>query len=119
MPSSTSAQNLLHFSQMFATNRFQKYDYGLLRNLKIYNSLTPPKYSLQNITYPNVHVIYGQNDWFVPIQPNGVELLKQELQGAKFYQISDPKSNHMDPLIGLDIAQEVTQKVVDIIVNSE
>ena len=114
MPTSTSAKNLLHFHQLFRSNKFQKYDYGATENEERYNQPEAPQYNLTAITYPSIYVIYAANDWFVPL--SGVEALKKDLTGAKeFYKISNPKANHIDPLIGKDIASEVNQKVLDIL----
>lgn len=111
IPTSTAAKNLIHFKQMFHSNEFKKFDYGIDGNEQHYNSTTPPKYKLDNITHPNVLVIYSLNDYFVPL--DGVQTLKSDLKQAKFYQISNEKSNHMDPLIGIDIAKEVNYKIID------
>ena len=115
MPTSTSAQNLLHFDQLFSSNRFQKFDHGILRNPQLYGSPQPPEYPLANITHRAIHVIYSDNDWFVPI--SGVERLQQDLNAtaAEFYLISKPHTNHMDPLIGRDVAVEVNKKVLSIL----
>ena len=96
---------------MFHSNEFKKFDYGIDGNEQHYNSTTPPKYKLDNITHPNVLVIYSLNDYFVPL--DGVQTLKSDLKRAKFYQISNKKSNHIDPLIGIDIAKEVNYKIID------
>ena len=113
-PTSTAGKNLVHFDQLFKSNKFQKYDYGPVLNLAKYGQATPPEYDLTKITHPAVYVIYGANDWFVPL--SGVEKLKTDLSNAKeFYEISNPKSNHMDPLIGIDDAIEVNKKMISIL----
>lgn len=114
MPTSTSAQNLLHFDQLFTSNRFQKFDHGILKNMQVYGSQSPPEYNLSSITHRAMHVIYSDNDWFVPI--SGVQQLQADLpRETEFYLISNPYTNHMDPLIGIDVAIEVTKKVLRII----
>ncbi len=120
MPTSTSAQNLLHFDQLFSTGRFAKFDHGLVKNLQLYGSSQPSEYNLISITFSNpLTVIYSDNDWFVPV--SSVETLKQDLNSAKknsnveFYLISQPNANHLDPLIGREVALEVNQKILKVL----
>ena len=115
MPTSTSAQNLLHFDQLFTSNRFQKFDHGMITNLQVYGRRDPPEYPLANITHRDLYVIYSDNDWFVPL--SGVEQLRTDLNASarEFYLISNPQTNHMDPLIGKDVAIEVNKKVLSIL----
>ena len=112
-PSSTALKNIVHFNQLFSTDKFAKFDYGPIQNLAIYGKLIPPEYHLASISHPAVYVIYGRNDWFVPL--SGVEALKKELKAKEYYEISNVKSNHMDALIGLEDAIEVNQKVASIL----
>lgn len=115
MPTTTAAQNLVHFDQVFKTNRFQKFDHGSEeKNLIKYGSPKPPEYDLKGITHPNIYLIYGLNDFYM--SEDGVEMLKADLKNAReFYQLSDPKANHMDPIIGINTAVEVNQKVIGIL----
>lgn len=43
------------------TGKFQKFDFGRGKNLKLYGTATPPKYNLTNIRI-KVHLLYGSND---------------------------------------------------------
>ena len=125
MPTSTSAQNLLHFEQLFSSNRFAKFDHGLVKNQELYGgSSLPPEYDLTSITFTNpLPVIYSDNDWFVPV--SSVEALRADLINTttatpqpfqvEFYLISQPGANHLDPLIGREVALEVNRKVVDVL----
>ena len=110
VPTTTSNRNVMHFHQLFNSNRFQKYDHGDGVNLALYGTTYPPEYNIRAISHPNVYVIYARNDWYVPM--DGVAMLKRDLRAREFYEISDPQANHMDPLIGLNIAREVNWKVI-------
>lgn len=44
--------------------RFQKFDYGPSKNMKLYKSRKPPEYNLSNVK-TKVHIIYGTNDYLV------------------------------------------------------
>lgn len=46
------------------SGRFQKFDYGPSKNMKLYKSRKPPEYDLSNVQ-TNVHIIYGTNDYLV------------------------------------------------------
>ena len=120
MPTSTSAQNLLHFDQLFSTGRFAKFDHGLVRNLQLYGSSQPPEYNLTSISFSNpLTVIYSDNDWFVPV--SSVEALREDLNftnknsNVEFYLISRQNVNHLDPLIGREVALEVNQKILKVL----
>lgn len=114
-PTSTSARNLLHFDQMFNYGKFGHYDLGYLGNLWKYGQLRPPQYDLTNITHPSMHIIYGRNDKYVPIE--SVQRLEKDLRNIskEFYPVSNPRANHIDPLIGIHISPEVINKVLSIL----
>lgn len=53
---------LFFFSILFIdAGRFQRFDYGPHKNLKLYNSTKPPEYNLTNVQ-TKVHILYGTND---------------------------------------------------------
>lgn len=56
-------QRLLYLLILF-TGYFRQFDYGIISNLLIYGSSTPPNYNLTAITAP-VALYYGNNDVFV------------------------------------------------------
>lgn len=45
----------------FFLGKFSQYDFGPERNVILYKNMTPPEYSLENITSP-VILYYGPND---------------------------------------------------------
>lgn len=96
MPTSTSRRNLRHFKELFNTNRFKRF------------GSKGEDYPLENITFSPIYVIYGENDWFVPL--DGVDALEKDLPKATFYQLDG--ANHMDPLVGLRAAVETNWQVL-------
>ncbi|KAM1002915.1 hypothetical protein FF1_003249 [Malus domestica] len=48
-PHPTSAKNLHHLFQMIRKGTFSQYDYGLLKNLRLYGQLKPPAFDLSLI----------------------------------------------------------------------
>ncbi len=98
MPSSTARRNLRHFKELFATNRFKRFD-------------GDADYPLHQITFSPIFVVYAANDYFVPL--NGVQALRGDLPNSTvFYQLSDPSANHIDPLVGLTAAVETNWQVL-------
>lgn len=47
---------------MFIDPQFNKYDYGLIGNLKRYGKRKPPAYDLSKVTVP-VYIFHGANDY--------------------------------------------------------
>ncbi|XP_074330459.1 triacylglycerol lipase 1-like isoform X1 [Apium graveolens] len=62
-PHPSSAKNLQHLFQMIRKGTFAKYDYGLIKNLKIYGQLKAPNFDLSHIpaSLP-IWMGYGGND---------------------------------------------------------
>ncbi|KAF2889694.1 hypothetical protein ILUMI_16479 [Ignelater luminosus] len=52
IPAGSSIRQGQHFAQLITTAKFQKYDYGRIKNLKIYGQPAPPQYDLSKITAP-------------------------------------------------------------------
>lgn len=62
-PHPTSTKNLKHLFQMIRKGTFEKFDYGLLGNLKRYGSITPTSYDISNIPISlPMWMAYGGND---------------------------------------------------------
>ncbi|KAA0031334.1 triacylglycerol lipase 1 isoform X1 [Cucumis melo var. makuwa] len=62
-PHPSSAKNLHHLFQMIRKGSFSKYDYGLLKNLRVYGQRMPPEFDLSLIpeSLP-LWMAYGGND---------------------------------------------------------
>lgn len=54
-------KQLLHYAQTIMSKKFRQYDYGAEKNLRIYNSTTPPEYDLRNVTVP-FYIYIGEED---------------------------------------------------------
>jgi hypothetical protein len=48
-PAGTSVKDLNHYEQLILKDRFGRYDYGLLGNLRHYSRPSPPNYNLQKL----------------------------------------------------------------------
>lgn len=58
-----SSMQLTHFIQSMLSGKFRQYDYKD-KNLKIYNSTTPPEYDLNNVKIP-IYLYHGEDDAIV------------------------------------------------------
>lgn len=54
-------KQILHFAQIIMTGKFQQYDYGIERNLVVYNNTNPPEYDLAKIIAP-IYFYVGEED---------------------------------------------------------
>lgn len=97
-PTSTSRKNLEHLIQMGVKKKFAQFDHGRKKNLKIYNSETPPKYDLKKVTM-KVALLVGENDKLTPIK--NVEMLRDKLPNVISYHMMERlKFNHVDHIWG-------------------
>ncbi|XP_072747886.1 lysosomal acid lipase/cholesteryl ester hydrolase-like [Anoplolepis gracilipes] len=93
-PAGSSAKTLLHYIQIYKSNRFCQYDYGHAENLFKYHTILPPNYNLTNIKVP-IALFYGLGDLL--INPEDVSKLKRALPNVvAMYRIPRLKFGHMD-----------------------
>lgn len=62
LPAGTSVRTIVHYAQGVTSGNFQKYDFGLERNMIEYGLETPPAYDWSKMTAP-VALYWAQNDW--------------------------------------------------------
>lgn len=109
-PAGTSSKTMVHFVQEIKSGNFQQYNYGIEKNLLIYNSPEPPRYNLSKITIPIV-LFYGNNDWLS--SPQDVIKLTNELPKKPIiYKVPYAKFNHIDFLWAMDAPKLVYKKVL-------
>lgn len=93
-PAGTSIQNMARYGQSMMTDKFQKFDYGKVKNLEKYGTKLPPEFNLKRMTVPVV-IMYGKNDHLV--DPKDVDWLVQHLPNvANVIEVADPLWNHFD-----------------------
>ncbi|CAH8632182.1 unnamed protein product [Schistosoma rodhaini] len=101
-PAGTSVQNMVHYCQGIVTDRFQKYDYGLIKNLQIYNQSYPPLYNISQLKLPII-IYYGGQDWLASYRDIH-KLIKQinyTIRSTHYF----PDYNHLDFVWGLNAAK--------------
>ncbi|XP_077531263.1 lipase member K-like [Haemaphysalis longicornis] len=100
-PVGTSSQNALHFAQLVRAKNFVRYDFGVVKNLRVYSQITPPAYPLEKIRAP-VALFRGLAD--VTTEIRDYDDLKRRLQHVLVsdYTISDPGFVHLDFAFGFN-----------------
>lgn len=91
MSHSVSIKQLNHFAQLFKSGGFRHYDYQQ-KNMKVYNSPTPPSYNLNNVKAP-MFIYSGSCDKVVA--EKDAEHFREVLPNVKVYK-SFKNFNHCD-----------------------
>ncbi|KAH8271818.1 hypothetical protein KR044_007040, partial [Drosophila immigrans] len=93
-PAGASTKQIVHFGQIRSLGGLHQFDYGLLDNLKYYQTVSPPKYNLNNVT-ARVALHYGRNDLMAAVKD--VRILRDNLPNVVDDNLIDyPKWNHID-----------------------
>jgi hypothetical protein len=79
-PDSTSTITGAHMGQRIKSGNFSYYDYGVVKNLKIYGQTEPPNYNLSKIDSQYIVLMSGLNDFLG--DPTDVDLLRSQLTGS-------------------------------------
>ncbi|CAN7981889.1 unnamed protein product [Ixodes pacificus] len=51
-PSTGSMKDVLHLAQLVSCDCFKKFDFGVVKSLKVYGNIKPPSYSLARTKVP-------------------------------------------------------------------
>ncbi|XP_074030554.1 gastric triacylglycerol lipase-like [Leptinotarsa decemlineata] len=91
-----------HYVQIIMTGQFRQFDYGTVKNIRVYGQIIPPSYQLSNIKVP-IALFVGKNDLLA--SPGDATVLSvrlgSSLCGLTF--ISYPIWNHIDFLTAKDM----------------
>ena len=113
MPAGASVKTLTHYGQLIRSKMFQRYDYGMLRNLWHYGTTRPPSYNLANVRVP-VSLHYSDNDWVSG--PNDVLNLYNTLPNRMGrFRVKLERFNHVDFLWGVDAPSLVYDTLTEIL----
>lgn len=113
MPAGASVKTLTHYGQLIRSKTFQRYDYGMVRNMWHYGSLRPPAYNLGNVRVP-VSLHYSDNDWVA--SPTDVLSLYDTLPNRMgHFRVKLAEFNHVDFLWGVDAPSLVYETVTEIL----
>ncbi|KOB64514.1 Lipase [Operophtera brumata] len=112
-PTGTSRKNVLHLIQIASDKQFMQFDYGPLKNLKRYNSVSPAVYDLRRVTM-KVALLVGRNDKLTPL--DNVDLLRKQLPNVVRYHIMEnPKFNHIDHVWGKNMDKYLFPHVMNLL----
>ncbi|CAH0547936.1 unnamed protein product [Brassicogethes aeneus] len=100
VPAGQSTMQIIHYSQSMATGEFMQYDYGPKKNMKIYNSTTPPRYNL-NISTP-IALFYSKDD-IVNDKKDVLHLAKILPNLVDKYEVPYPNWTHLDFLVANNV----------------
>lgn len=106
-----SARTVQHFAQMRNSGRFQKYDYGFVKNMELYGAFLPPEYNLSVITAP-IFIYHSVNDDLSSVED--VKHLSSKLNSwKKRFLILNPDFSHIDFLSSYEARELVYNRIVD------
>ncbi|ELK00939.1 Lipase member N [Pteropus alecto] len=110
-PTGSSIQNILHIKQLYRSDEFRAYDWGnKTENMRHYNQSRPPLYDLTAMTVPTAMWV-GGNDVLVTIQD--VARILPQIRNLHYFKLL-PDWNHFDFIWGLDAAERVYSKIIDL-----
>ncbi|XP_031383711.1 triacylglycerol lipase 1 isoform X2 [Punica granatum] len=109
-PHPSSSKNLRHLFQMIRKGSFSMYDYGVLKNLKVYGQFKPPMFDLTRIpkTMP-LWMAYGGNDALSDI--TDVKQTLSELH-CKTELVYLENYGHVDFILGLNAKEEIYDHMI-------
>lgn len=82
IPAGVSTKSFVHFFQIYLSKRFQRFDYGAVRNKMLYSSAQPPEFSVSQITAP-VNLFVSDSDWFSTVED--VKILRKRMPNIVNY----------------------------------
>lgn len=109
-PAGTSLKNIEHFVQIYKSKRFQKYDYGLELNRKIYLSDNPPLFDLTKAsTFKIIHIVGEEDKTATPIDSNWM----REQLGTRVIYYGSYRMGHLGFMLGKDLSY--LNKVIELL----
>jgi lysosomal acid lipase/cholesteryl ester hydrolase len=114
-PAGISSRNLVHLAQSARTGTFRRYDFGLLRNKRLYSTFKPPDYKLEDITNNDIALFSSLND-YLATQAN-VDFIRRNLKVKLIedYIIPFKRFNHLDFLLGSQAGRLINARIIDIL----
>jgi pimeloyl-ACP methyl ester carboxylesterase len=113
-PGGTSVKNMIHWGQLISSGRFQKFDYGVVGNLEMYNQTTAPLYDISQID-PKLPIalIYGLEDELA--DPVDVEAIIKTLPTPPIFVKELSTYSHLDFCWAIDAVTQFYQDVISIL----
>jgi len=113
-PGGTSVRNMIHWSQLVTSGKFQMFDYGPTLNILHYNQSTPLQYSPQNLNFPPMAFFVGGVDKLADL--TDIKKLVDKLpQNNKPILIHEELLyDHLDFVWGIDAHIKIYPQIVSI-----
>ncbi|XP_019339820.2 lysosomal acid lipase/cholesteryl ester hydrolase isoform X1 [Alligator mississippiensis] len=110
-PAGTAVQNVLHWRQINYAKQFQAYDYGSKeKNMEKYNQTSPPAYEIETLKIPIAAWSAGKD---LLADPKDVAILLPRFANLVFHD-HFPDWAHLDFIWGLDAAERLYTKIIDL-----
>ncbi|NXG72334.1 LIPM Lipase, partial [Baryphthengus martii] len=107
----TSVQNIIHWSQVAHSGKFQAYDWGSSKkNMEKYQQTTPPLYNVEEMTVPTAVWTGGQD---LLADPKDAAILLSQIKRL-IYHKKIPEWAHLDFLWGLDAPSQMYNEIIDL-----
>lgn len=112
IPTGTSVQSILHFSQGIIYDVFEAYDWGSKSlNMEHYNQFIPPRYKIEDMKVQTAIWSGGQD---ILGDPKDVQNLAAKTPNL-FYHKEIPHYTHIDFILGKDANGEVYKEIIEFI----
>ncbi|XP_068898904.1 lipase 1-like [Tenebrio molitor] len=117
-PSGISIYQLKQYLQIVRSKRFQKYDYGLTKNNRVYGQRKPPTYDLSKIDIP-VRLFYGKSDSLY--KQKNVDRLFDEIGSDNKEKYSTPSDvsgedfDHIDFMYSKNMEENLYKKLFEVL----
>jgi len=112
-PSGTSVRDMAHWAQGVRSDKFQKYDYGLIGNLAHYGQSSPPEYTFDGVSPPPMALFYGGNDDLA--DPTDVEKLISILPPSALVHVEKTDAYaHLDYVWGQSLNTTIYPTVINL-----
>ncbi|CAH0603389.1 unnamed protein product [Chrysodeixis includens] len=111
-PAGASTRQLIHFGQLYKKGTFEQFDYGWLRNKRIYGTYKPPSYKLSAIRTP-VFLHYADNDW-LSTPTDVMKLAKQIPSAVGIHRVPMAKFNHLDFVFAINATELIYNRLINI-----
>uniref|UniRef100_A0A131YJZ1 Lipase n=1 Tax=Rhipicephalus appendiculatus TaxID=34631 RepID=A0A131YJZ1_RHIAP len=113
-PAGSSARNMFHFAQIIRTNHFQHFDWGPIKNKRIYGQAEPPQYDITKITAP-VALYWSDGDVLACEQDvRHIERLLPNL--VLSYKVPVHGFTHMDFAWSILAKEHVYKKILEMMI---
>lgn len=111
-PAGSSTRQIIHFGQLYNSDKFQNFDHGWISNLWLYGTFKPPSYNLRAIRTP-IFLHYADNDWLS--SPEDVDKLLREIPSViGKYRVPLTKFNHLDFVFAKNATLYIYNRMINI-----